>query len=181
LKPALATALEDVLLQELLSLDLKATARLAIPREARFLRLLALVAAHTGDSPLWLAGSVAALLWGGSFWRGFGGRVLAGTLVAGAITTILKWLFRRQRPPGEGLGFYSRFDRHAFPSGHAGRTACLVVLLVPLLPPWTFLPLVVWAGIVGLARVALQVHFVSDVIAGWITGLSVGMALLLAF
>ena len=30
---------------------------------------------------------------------GFGGRVLVGTLAAGAATTVLKWLFRRQRPP----------------------------------------------------------------------------------
>ena len=144
------------------------------------MRLLALLAAHSGDSPLWLLGAIAAAVWGDAFWREVGWRALVGTLVAGAVTTALKWLFRRQRPPGEGRGFYTHFDRHAFPSGHAGRSACMVVLLLPLLPPWGF-GLLPWAALVGLARVALQVHFVSDILGGWVVGVSVGAALLLAF
>lgn len=168
-------------MQRLIILDRRVSARLAIPREARFLRLLALAAAHSGDSPLWMLGAAVALIWGDAYWRGFGGRVLVGTLVAGTAATILKWLFRRQRPPGEGLGFYSRFDRHAFPSGHACRCACLVVLLAPLLPSWGLVPLALWAGMVGLARVALQVHFISDIVGGWAAGLLVGMALQMAF
>jgi undecaprenyl-diphosphatase len=166
-----------VTLQQLIVLDQQTSARLAIPKEARFLRLLALIAAHSGNSPFWLLGSIAALIWGNTAWRDFGWRVLIGTVVAGALTTILKWIFRRQRPPGEGRGFYTRFDHHAFPSGHAGRTACTVILLAPLLPPWGFALLGCWAGLVGLARVALQVHFVSDIVGGWIVGLLVGLAL----
>lgn len=167
-------------MQQLVTLDQQASARLAIPGEARFLRLLALIAAHSGDSPLWLAGATAALLWGNGIWRAFGWRALLGTLGAGAVTTIFKWLFRRQRPPrhGTGRGFYTRLDRHAFPSGHAGRTVCLVVLLTPLLPPWSSALLACWAGLVGLARVALQVHFISDILGGWAVGLLLGMALL---
>jgi len=168
-------------LQWLITLDQQAAARLALPREARFLRLLALVVAHSGDSPLWLLGAAAALIWGDTTWRACGWRVLAGTLAAGTVITALKWLFRRQRPPGKGRGFYTRFDRHAFPSGHAGRSACMVVLLAPLLPPWGFALLVFWAGLVGLARVALQVHFVSDIAGGWATGLLVGLALQATF
>jgi membrane-associated phospholipid phosphatase len=168
-------------LQRLIALDQHLSARLAIPREARFLRLLALAVAHSGDSPLWLLGAAAALIWGGTAWRGFGWRVLVGTLVAGTAVTALKWAFRRQRPPGEGRGFYTRFDRHAFPSGHAGRSACLVVLLIPLLPPWGCALLPLWAGLVGLARVALQVHFVSDIVGGWVVGLLTGLALRMAF
>ncbi|MBU0704493.1 MAG: phosphatase PAP2 family protein [Chloroflexi bacterium] len=168
-------------MQWLIALDHRTSARLAIPREARLLRLLALAAAHSGNSPLWALGAAVALLWGPVSWRGFGWRVLIGTLVAGTVTTVLKWLFRRQRPPGEGRGFYTRFDRHAFPSGHAGRSACMVVLLVPLLPPWGIVLLPLWAGLVGLARVALQVHFASDILGGWVVGLLVGAALLAAF
>lgn len=168
-------------MQQLVVLDQKLSTCLAIPREARFLRLLALVAAHSGDSPLWLLGAAAALAWGGPAWWGFGGRVLLGTLVAGTATTALKWLFRRERPPGESLGFYSRFDRHAFPSGHAGRCACLTVLLAPLLPTWVSMLMALWVGLVGLARVALQVHFASDIAGGWIAGLLTGLALLLMF
>jgi undecaprenyl-diphosphatase len=161
--------------------DRQASARLALPREARLLRLLALIAAHSGDSPLWLLAAAAALMWGDAAWRNFGERVLVGTLVAGACITILKWLFRRQRPPGEGRGFYTRLDRHAFPSGHAGRSVCLVVLLAPLVPAWGLMLLTLWAGLVGLARVALQVHFVSDIVGGWAVGVLVGLVLRMAF
>lgn len=167
--------------QQIVALDQRTSARLAIPRESRFLRLLALLAAHSGDIPLWLLGAVAAILWGGALWRDLGWRILIGTLVAGAVTTLLKQLFRRQRPPGEGRGFYTHFDRHAFPSGHAGRSACMVVLLIPLLPTWGFGLLPLWAALVGLARVALQVHFASDILGGWVVGLLVGAALLPAF
>ena len=165
-------------LQRLITLDQRVSTGLAISPEECLLRLLALVAAHSGDSPLWLLGAVAALIWGNTAWQAFGWRVLFGTLTAGAVITLLKWLFRRQRPPGDGRGFYSRFDRHAFPSGHAGRSACIVILLTPLLPsPWISTLLILWVILVGLSRVALQVHFASDIISGWIVGTLVGLTL----
>ena len=168
-------------LQQLVARDQQVSARLAIPSEARFLRLLALVAAHSGNSPFWLTGGIVSIIWGNAAWREFGWRVLVGTLIAGAVTTVLKWLFRRQRPPGEGRGFYTHFDRHAFPSGHAGRSVCLVTLLYSLLPfPWGLVLLSFWTGLVGLSRVALQVHFVSDIVGGWVVGLLVGLALRMA-
>lgn len=167
-------------LQRLIALDQQTSARLAIPHEARFLRWLTLVTAHSGDSPLWLIGAALALIWGDAVCRDFGWRVLTGTLAAGTVATALKWTFHRQRPPGEGWGFYTRFDRHAFPSGHACRCACLVILLHPLLPLWGSALLTLWAGLVGLARVALQVHFVSDILGGWTVGLLVGLALRMA-
>lgn len=166
------------LLKQLVAFDQQVSARLAVPREARSLRLLALVVAHSGDSPLWMLSATVAILWGNTAWRAVGWRVLVGSLVAGTTTLVLKWVFRRQRPPGEGRGFYTQFDRHAFPSGHAGRSACMVVLLAPLLrSPWGFVLLPVWAGSVGLARVALQVHFASDIIGGWAVGLLAGLVL----
>jgi undecaprenyl-diphosphatase len=164
-------------MQRLTDLDWQLSDRIAVPHETRFLRLSALIIAHSGDSLLWLLGAAAALIRGNTIWRDFGWRVLTGTIAAGAVTTALKWLFRRQRPPGKGLGFYTQFDRHAFPSGHASRTACLAVLVSPLLPPWGPVLLSSWAGLVGLARVALQVHFASDVIGGWTVGLLVGLLL----
>jgi undecaprenyl-diphosphatase len=165
-----------------ITLDQELSARLAIPREARLLRLLALVAAHSGDSPLWLLGAAAAIIWGTTAWQSLGWRTLVGTLVAGTVITLLKWLFRRQRPPGESRGFYTQFDRHAFPSGHAGRSACIAILLTPFIPsPWGRVLFSLWVGLVGLARIALQVHFVSDIIGGWAAGLLVGLILQMAF
>jgi membrane-associated phospholipid phosphatase len=66
----------------------------------------------------------------------------------------------------------------SFPSGHAFETMAgvlaILTLLVPLLPRWRT-PLIA-AGLVvilmvGCARVALNVHNPSDVLAGWSLGL----------
>ena len=168
-------------LQRLIALDRRSSARLGIPQEARFLRLLALIIAHSGDSPLWLIMATVAIIRGSDTWRASGWRVLVGTLVAGTVTTVLKWIFRRRRPPGERIGFYSGFDLHAFPSGHASRSACIALLIAPLLSPWTSVAMASWAGLVGVARVALQVHFASDVLGCWMTGTLVGLVLLAAF
>jgi undecaprenyl-diphosphatase len=168
-------------LTHLIALDQQLSARFALSCEARFLRLLALVIAHSGDSPLWLLGAATAIIWGNITWQSFGWRVLVGTLVTGTVITLLKWFFRRQRPPGDGRGFYTRFDRHAFPSGHAGRSACMIILLTPFIPStWGRVLLPLWVGLVGLARIALQVHFVSDIVGGWTVGLLVGLTLQMA-
>ncbi|MER6200438.1 phosphatase PAP2 family protein [Streptomyces sp. NPDC001586] len=78
---------------------------------------------------------------------------------------------------------------YSFPSGHAmtAMVSCAVLLLVllPLVPPaWRPLP---WALAVtsvlgvGYTRVALGVHWVSDVVGGWLLGLVVVTATTLAF
>lgn len=164
--------------ERLLAWDQQWSAHLAVRSGRRPLRLIALVLAHTGDSPLWFLMGTILFLQGSPTWRDMGERILIGTLVVGAITTALKWVFRRQRPPGEGWSFYTRFDRHAFPSGHAGRTACIAVLLGAYLSEswgvWSAMGLWVWVALVGIARVALQVHFLGDIVGGWLIGVFIG-------
>jgi undecaprenyl-diphosphatase len=165
------------LLRRLLTADAELSLRLTVPSGP--LRLMALIVAHSGDSPLWLVGAAAALILDEPAWRCFGVRVLAATLVGGITATLLKWIFRRGRPGESVAGLYSsRFDRHAFPSGHASRTGCMAVLLAPLLPGWGAGLLTIWAGLVSLARVALRAHYLSDVIAGLVLGALAGLALL---
>ncbi|OKK22061.1 phosphoesterase [Streptomyces sp. CB00455] len=77
----------------------------------------------------------------------------------------------------------------SFPSGHAmtATTSCAILLLVllPLVPrawrplPWA-LSVVSVVG-VGYTRVALGVHWVSDVVGGWLLGLAVVTATTLVF
>ncbi|MFG3039934.1 phosphatase PAP2 family protein [Streptomyces sp. NPDC048330] len=77
----------------------------------------------------------------------------------------------------------------SFPSGHAmtAFTSCAVLLLVllPLVPrAWRPVPWILAAvAVLGVSytRVALGVHWVSDVVGGWLLGLAVVTATTLAF
>jgi len=169
------TTLPDTLLARLLAVDAALSSRLGVSGGPW--RIVALLLAHSGDSPLWLAGGGAAVLWGDPFGRAFGLRVLAANLTGGVAATLLKWLFRRGRPGGRRGLLYSRLDRLAFPSGHAARTACMAAALSPLLPCWGTTALTLWAVGVSLARVALQVHYLLDVLAGFLLGFLLGLAI----
>ncbi len=141
-------------------------------------RTLALVAAHSGDSPLWLAAAAAVLLWAPPAWHPFGLRTLTAHLLGGLTAGLLKWVFRRKRPGGPDAFLYTRLDHLAFPSGHATRTACMTVLLAPVVPAWATALMTLWAIGVALARVALKVHYLSDVLAGLALGCCTGVCLL---
>ena len=101
---------------------------------------------------------------------------VAGSQLA---VTVLKDVFERPRPDaGSAVPLPESF---AFPSGHAaagaasfGAVAVLVAERLPSAPARAWL----WAGVialgigVGLSRVALNVHYVTDVLAGWCFGLA---------
>jgi membrane-associated phospholipid phosphatase len=55
--------------------------------------------------------------------------------------------------------------------------AMLLVLTLRIGPPGLALSLVLWAPLVALARVAMGVHYLSDVVGGTLLGLVVGAVL----
>jgi membrane-associated phospholipid phosphatase len=95
------------------------------------------------------------------------------------VTQMLKDLIGRLRPEfGSAVPLPSSF---AFPSGHAAAGAAslgaLAVLLSERLPPgrartWLWIGVVALGTGVGLSRIALNVHYVSDVMAGWCLGIA---------
>ncbi len=163
--------------ERLFHLDAQLSARLAL--RARFLRWLATFFAHTGDAAVWLAGAGTLYAFGEAFWRELAVRILTAMTAGGVASTALKWTFRRQRPPGPSAGLYFHLDRHALPSGHATRVACIMVVLSPLLPTWWATALLgFWAALVSLSRVALQVHYLLDILLGMAVGSLVGLAVI---
>jgi membrane-associated phospholipid phosphatase len=78
----------------------------------------------------------------------------------------IKFLVRRKRPEGEWGGIYRNTDPHSFPSGHAARAFLIAVVASALAPPWLGILLWIWAPLVSVARVAMGVHYVSDIVAG---------------
>lgn len=141
------------------------------------LRWLATLIAHSGDSLVWLAVGLGLWRFGGAA-APLGARILVTTLLTGAVSSLLKLLFRRRRPPGESRGFFLRYDRHGFPSGHAARVGGLMVVLGALLPSWGAALLTLWGAGVCVSRVALGLHFAGDIGAGLLVGWLLGLALL---
>jgi undecaprenyl-diphosphatase len=54
----------------------------------------------------------------------------------------------------------------------------LATITLGLGPSWLAVLLMVWAPLVGLARVAMGVHYLSDVLAGAVLGALMGVAVL---
>jgi len=132
---------------------------------------------HAGDTLTLavLAAVVLVLLW----WRGH--RMLAtGWAVAlagnGLLTRAFKHTFERVRPVHTHEVAVA--DGFSFPSGHSSSSmvayGMLAYIAWRLLPPRWHLPALLLAAAtvftVGWSRVVLQVHFASDVLAGWLTG-----------
>ncbi|TRW50082.1 phosphatase PAP2 family protein [Aliidiomarina halalkaliphila] len=76
------------------------------------------------------------------------------------------WLRRKVKP------VIKPADRFSFPSGHATAAFLFAALVIASFPVWA--PLFYgWAALVAISRVALGVHYPSDVIAGAILGTAI--------
>jgi undecaprenyl-diphosphatase len=94
------------------------------------------------------------------------------------LVSLLKAFFDRARP--EVGSVIDLPGSPAFPSGHAAAGiasfAALAILLAERLPRGLrkefWIAVAVLGVCIGLSRIALNVHFVTDVVAGWCIGLS---------
>jgi undecaprenyl-diphosphatase len=105
--------------------------------------------------------------------------LILSILVTALVVFAIKLLVRRKRPEGEWGKVYRLTDPHSFPSGHAARVMMIAVVMLGLGSSWLGLLLLAWAILVGLARVAMGVHYLSDVVAGMLLGVLIGLAVLL--
>ena len=139
------------------------------------LRMVAAIIAHSGDSWFWGLGLGIVFLIGDWSWKIWSLHLVGAIVVTAIIVMSIKLIVRRQRPEGEWGAIYRNTDPHSFPSGHAARAILLAVLVLGLGPMWLGILLVLWAPLVALARVAMGVHYLSDVLAGGIFGLVIGI------
>lgn len=137
---------------------------------------------HAGG-PLFLAALALPISFAAG-WRCGSWRPVVLALVAGAGVPLIlftgKLLIGRQRPPLP----YALVDAdgYSFPSGHATGTAAIMVisawLLTRWLIPWWAGRVAVWAVaigatfVIGFSRVYLGVHYLSDVLSGWLLGMA---------
>ena len=111
----------------------------------------------------------------------------SAVVLVGPLTSLLKDYFGRVRPDFSEGG--ARLDSLSYPSGHASGIATLVtvtlILAWPLLAGrarhWALAVGVALALLVGLTRMWLGVHFLSDVVGGWAVGVAWSLLTALVF
>lgn len=96
---------------------------------------------------------------------------ISGSFAARVIYSLLKEMISRERP--DAALQVVRASGYAMPSGHAAGIAFVAAVVVVMHPRWRVLA-VTAAAVVGWSRVALGVHYPSDVFVGWALGGALG-------
>jgi membrane-associated phospholipid phosphatase len=157
-------------------LDTHISARLAICSAAtnllqKLLRWFFILIEYTGHGLVWIL--LPLFLY--SKTSSQGGRFVLAELFIGIIVdliiqTILKVIFRRQRPlynEGGSRLTVASIDAWSFPSGHATRFGFLVTFVRFYFPGTVERTvLYVWTSLIVLSRLLLGRHYLSDVICG---------------
>ncbi|MDJ0393805.1 phosphatase PAP2 family protein [Rhodococcus sp. G-MC3] len=114
--------------------------------------------------------------------------VAGGMLTGWGAMSLSKLIFGRDRPPvPERL---VEISTHSFPSGHAMMSALLATLAIGVMlrstTEWLHRPLVLAVPVVasfaiGVSRIYLGAHWVTDVLAGWVFGAAWGLLWIYAF
>ena len=142
----------------------------------RWMRLWMVAATRGGDGWLWYAmGIVIALAGGPDRFRALGAAVVAVS-VGTALQLALKRTCGRKRPCALAPHCWTTLlppDKFSFPSGHT-ITAFAVASSLGVFYPGVLPGLLFCAASVGLSRIMLGMHFLSDVLAGAVLGTALG-------
>jgi undecaprenyl-diphosphatase len=158
--------------------DLAISSELARSASERTLQIFSWVT-HLGDAAVqWGIGIVVALFLAVRRQRLLTIAWIAAVAGNGVLNRALKAVFQRDRPLHEHA--FEAVHGWSFPSGHASGALAVYGMLAYLAcraaPPIWRLPIalsgLLIALLVGYSRVVLQVHYFSDVLAGYATGLA---------
>lgn len=161
--------------RSLLELDARLSDQLRVAEKPGLLRTVAAFFAHSGDSWFWAVALIIAWFFSNSFWKEWETVEFMGLGGLAAVVLAVKFIVKRERPQGDWGGIYRSTDPHSFPSGHAARAFLFAVVATALAPGWLAVVLWIWAPLVALARVAMGVHYLSDIIVGAILGVLIGI------
>ena len=162
-------------LRSVLELDARLSVQMRVAEKPGALRAIAAFLAHSGDSWFWGAALILGWFLGSSSWKKWISVEFLGISLLVVLVMCIKFLVRRRRPEGEWGSIYRNTDPHSFPSGHAARSLLIATLALGLVPAWFAVLLWFWAPLVSVARVAMGVHYISDVAAGAALGIVCGL------
>ncbi len=163
--------------------DHRVMRRLNSWRAPRWIRYWMLTATRMGDGWLWYSLGALLLGFGGS--RGYVAFGAAGSaaFVGIFVFKALKKLSHRQRPCHLQPHCWANVlppDQFSFPSGHT-MTAFSIALVVSYFYPGLEWPLYFLAISIGVSRIVLGMHFLSDVLAGAVIGSALGISSIVTF
>jgi undecaprenyl-diphosphatase len=134
---------------------------------------LAILVTRSGDGLPSLVAFAALLIFGSEAWRERALILLLGDILTLVVVQVLKITIRRPRPEGEWGEITRKIDPLSFPSGHSARGGVMTGLALALGPPWFRIAAPIWGVMVALSRVVVGVHYLSDVVVGFLVGLSI--------
>lgn len=146
-------------------------------RAPRWIRMWMIAATRLGDGWLWYSIGLIVLLFGGAERYEALGAAAVSSATGVILFVTLKRLFNRQRPSAIDPHCWATLlppDRFSFPSGHT-ITAFSIAVPLGLFYPAILMGLLFCALSIALSRVLLGLHFLSDVLAGCVIGVTVGL------
>ena len=131
-------------------------------------------------APVWfwiLVGGVTIYLWTRHRYR-LVAYLLASTLGGSVLNTAVKIAVDRPRPTFRNPGAITFQDGKSFPSGHTMSSTiaygALLLIFLPLVPrryrPWAVAGTMGLVFLIAISRLGLGVHYISDVVGGFILG-----------
>jgi undecaprenyl-diphosphatase len=166
-------------IRRLLELDARWSAKMNLSQRSGGVINLLRFLAHSGDS--WFMIPVMGLVWlaGNGFWKWRMVEMFLAMCATALVAVGLKRLIGRRRPEGDWGLIYRSTDPHSFPSGHAARLVMLAVFSLGFGPAWFCALLFLWAPLVAFSRVAMGVHYLSDMVGGAVLGMVFGILFVL--
>ena len=126
-----------------------------------------------GSGVLWVPLYVLGLLFLGEHHSRLILTLVLAELALLIIVIILRYATRRERPIPAAAPLLSPWNRYSFPSHHAMRVCMIATLVGSRCPAWCPVFFAI-AAAVGVSRICLSRHHVSDVLAGAALGIAVG-------
>ncbi|MCC5856173.1 MAG: phosphatase PAP2 family protein [Idiomarina sp.] len=142
--------------------------------------MLARWVSRSGDGYGYLAAAMLAYVLGDSDAFLLTSLLLLGFALELPVYWVLKNTLRRPRPYQRNSRFKALIIAHdtfSFPSGHTTAAFMFAGLCAAIMPTWAVI-VYAWAAAIGLSRIALGVHYPTDILAGAALGSSLAWLVL---
>ncbi|MCK5880255.1 MAG: phosphatase PAP2 family protein [Sinobacterium sp.] len=146
----------------------------------RLLTRLFRIISHTGDGTMYVAIGFLLLYIDAPSAKTFLLYCLLAYTLEIPSFILLKKLIKRDRPyvniKGSTIAIRPA-DKFSLPSGHAAAAFVFATMISTFYPEFTALAFT-WSSLIGLSRVVLGVHYLSDIVAGALLGTGCSIAIL---